>query len=575
MKSTSIKRMLTLCLALALLLALATAYADPPGNERVSVDTAGGDPDGWSREPSISADGRYVAFRSAATDLVAGDGNGLDDIFVRDRRTDTTTRASVDTAGGDSNGSSWYPSISADGRYVAFQSLATDLVPNDTNGVWDVFVRDLQTNTTTRASVDTTGGDSNGVSEAPSISADGRYVAFYSWATNLVAGDGNGLEDVFVRDLQTNTTIRASVDTAGGDPDGPSQYPSISADGRYVAFRSNATDLVVGDGNGTWDVFVRDLQTNTTTRASVDTTGGDSNSMSEAPSISADGRYVAFHSFATNLVAGDGNAAVDVFVRDLQTNTTTRASVDTAGGDPDSWSDRPSISADGRYVAFESGATDLVAGDGNGAADVFVRDRQTNTTTRLSVDTAGGDSDAGSYNPSISADGRYVAFDSLATDLVAGDGNGMGDVFVRSRGDPALTIAKQDNPDPVWAGAPLTYTLTIAETGGLFHASGLVVSDTVPLSTTCCITISHGGTLVGNDVLWTGLTVSSSQSISVTFVVAVNQVPSGTVIYNDYYQALIGTTKGVTGATGSVVSTTVWVRPLYLPTIQRSYVITP
>ncbi len=573
------KVILRLGLALVLLLlALATAYADPPGTERVSVDTTGGDPDNQSTNPSISADGRYVAFDSAASDLVAGDGNGMDDVFVRDRRTNTTTRVSVDGAGFDPDNFSGFPSISADGRYVAFQSWATDLVGGDSNGTLDVFVRDLQTNTTSRVSVDTAGGDPDNQSQNPSISADGRYVAFDSFATDLVVGDGNGQADVFVRDRQTNTTVRASVDTAGGDPDNWSQNSSISADGRYVAFQSWASDLVVGDGNGQADIFVRDLQTNTTVRVSVDTAGGDPDSFSWNPSISADGRYVAFHSFATDLVAGDGNGMTDIFVRDLQTNTTTRVSVDTAGGDPDGPSLFPSISADGRYVAFDSWATDLVAGDGNAATDVFVRDLQTNTTERASVDTAGGDPDGPSQNSSISAEGRYVAFSSFATDLVVGDGNGMTDVFVRSRGDPVLVIAKEAEPDPAWAGAPLTYTLTIAETGGLFHASGLIVSDTVPVSTTFAWA-DNGGTLVGNDVLWTGLTVSSSQSISLTFVVTVNQVSSGTVIYNDRYQALIDTTKGVTGATGSVVSTTVFAVPVtptvYLPTIQRNNVITP
>ncbi len=559
-----------------LLLCLATAYADPPGTERVSVDTTGGDPDNLSADPAISADGRYVAFASQATDLVPGDGNGSSDIFVRDRQTNTTVRASVDTAGGDSDGGSGVPSISADGRYVAFMSLATDLVAGDGNGQTDIFVRDLQTNTTTRASVDTTGGDSDNWSDRTSISADGRYVAFQSAATDLVAGDGNGAQDVFVRDLQTNTTTRVSVDTTGGDSDSWSDRPSISADGRYVAFQSAATDLVAGDGNGFQDVFVRDRQTNTTTRVSVDTAGGDPDSFSQHPAISADGRYVAFASLATDLVAGDGNATLDIFVRDLQTNTTTRVSVDTTGGDPDNWSDRPAISADGRCVAFMSNATNLVAGDGNGTFDIFVRDLQTNTTERASVDTAGGDPDNQSWSPSTSADGRYVAFGSNATDLVAGDGNGVMDVFVRSRGDPALTIAKKAEPDPAWAGEPLTYTLTIAETGGQFHATGMVVSDTVPVSTTFAWA-DNGGTLVGNDVLWTGLAVSSSQSISLTFVVTVNQVPSGTIIYNNYYQAVISTTRGVTGATGSVVSTTVWARPseVYLPTIQKSYVITP
>ncbi len=543
-----------------LLLCLATAYADPPGTERVSVDTAGGDPDGVSWYSSISADGRYVAFDSDATDLVAGDGNGWGDVFVRDRQANTTTRVSVDTTGGDPDNRSLRPSISAEGRYVAFVSDASDLVAGDGNGWEDVFVRDRQTNTTTRVSVDTTGGDPDGPSWSPSISADGRYVAFESNATDLVVGDGNGVTDVFVRDRQTNTTTRVSVDTLGGDPDGWSQNPSISADGRYVAFHSDASDLVLGDGNGTWDVFVRDLQTNTTTRVSVDTAGGDPDNWSLRPSISAEGRYVAFMSNATDLVVGDGNGVTDVFVRDRQTNTTTRVSVDTLGGDPDGWSQNPSISADGRYVAFISNATDLVLGDGNGMDDVFVRDRQTNTTTRVSVDTAGGDPDSFSWYPSISADGRYVVFRSNASDLVVGDGNGWPDVFVRSRGDPALTIAKQDNPDPAWAGEPLTYTLTVAETGGQFYATGMVVSDTVPVSTTFAWA-DNGGTLVGNDVLWTGLTVSDSQSISVTFVVTVNQVPSGTVITNDYYQAVISTTRGVTGATGSAVSTTVFAVP--------------
>ncbi len=566
-----------------LLLGLVAAYADPPGNERISVDTAGLDPNGPSQDPSISADGRYVAFSSDASDLVAGDGNGFRDVFVRDRQTSITTRVSVDTGGLDSNGASESPSISADGRYVAFHSDASDLVVGDGNGFRDVFVRDRQTNTTTRVSVDTGGLDSNGMSQNPSISADGRYVAFASDASDLVAGDGNGLADIFVRDRQTNTTTRVSVDTGGLDSNGASARPSISADGRYVAFRSAATDLVLVpvDANGANDIFVRDLQTNTTVRASVDTGGGDSNGGSLYASISADGRYVTFTSAASDLVAGDGNGTTDVFVRDLQTNTTTRVSVNTTGGDPNSFSQDSSISADGRYVAFESFASNLVAGDGNVANDIFVRDRQTNTTTRVSVDTTGLDPNGTSWNSSISPDGRYVAFASWATDLVPGDGNATPDVFMRSRGDPTLTIAKQGNPDPLWAGETLTYTLTISETGGLFDATGLVVSDTVPVSTTFAWA-DNGGALVGNDVLWTGLAASDSQSISVTFVVTVNQVLSGTIITNDAYR-VVTSTQGASTGLGSAVTTTVFTvtvpttptNDLYLPTIQRNNVITP
>ncbi len=340
-------------------------------------------------------------------------------------------RVSVDPSGGDPNNFSVAASISAEGRYVAFGSFATDLVPGDGNGVQDVYVRDVSSETTTPVSVNTSGGLSGG--NSASISADGRYVAFASSATDLVPGDGNGVPDVFVRDLQTDSTSRVSVDTAGGDPNAISFGPSISADGRYVAFRSDASDLVVGDGNGFPDFFVRDLQTVYTTRVSVDTAGGDQNASSfGSPSISADGRYVAFGSLASDLVAGDGNGAVDVFVRDLQSGVTTRVSVDTAGGDPNGQSFFDvSMSGDGRYVAFTSEASDLVPGDGNGARDVFVRDLLLSRTIRLSQRMFHGEADGPSVLPSISQDGRYVAFDSEATNLVDGDENGFRDVFVK------------------------------------------------------------------------------------------------------------------------------------------------
>jgi Tol biopolymer transport system component len=289
---------------------------------------------------------------------------------------------------------------------------------------------DTQARTTTRVSVDIDGGDPDGESLDPAITADGRYIAFASDASDLVPGDGNHSFDVFVRDMVAGTTTRVSVDTTGGDPNGGSFEPAISPTGRYIAFASDASDLVPGDGNHSFDVFVRDMVAGTTTRVSVDTTGGDSDGASVTPAISADGRYIAFGSSASDLVQED-HGATDMFVRDTVADTTTRVTVDTAGGDPDRFSYDPTISADGRYVAFRSFASDLVPGDGNDGPDIFVRDLVADTTTRVSVDTAGGDPNGGSYEAAISADGRYIAFESGASDLVPGDGDGLHDVFVR------------------------------------------------------------------------------------------------------------------------------------------------
>jgi Tol biopolymer transport system component len=408
--------------------------------ERVSLSTGGALGNDNSDQASISADGRYVAFASLATNLVAGDTNGVSDIFVRDRQTGTTVRASVATGGAQADGASYYPSISADGRYVAFLSHATNLVPGDTNGLEEIFVRDRQTGTTERVSVATGGAQADGFSFLPSISADGRYVAFSSTATNLVTGDTNHAEDVFVRDRQIGTTECVSLDSSGVQGNNSSLVCAISADGRYVAFGSFATNLVAGDTNGANDIFVRDRQTGTTERVSVATGGAQGNFGSQNPSISADGRYVAFTSDATNLVPGDTNGREDVFVHDRQAGTTERVSLDSGGAQGNDLSDfSPSISADGRYVAFMSYATNLVPGDTNGVFDVFVRDRHAGTTERMSVATGGWQGNGTSELPSISANGRYVAFESSATNLVPGDSNGSFDIYVRDRDTAGFT----------------------------------------------------------------------------------------------------------------------------------------
>jgi Tol biopolymer transport system component len=317
----------------------------------VSVDSAGVLANATSQSPAISTDGRYVAFQSYATNLVAGDTNRCTDIFVHDRQTGVTTRISVDSAGIQANNESESPAISADGRYVAFVSRASNLIPADTNPQRDVFVHDRDTGKTTRVSVDSAGLEANHQSTSPTLSADGRYVAFVTRADNLAPGipHSSGVVDfVVVHDRDSRETTLASVSSSGIVGDG--KYPAISADGRYVAFESHS--LLVPDDTGSWDdIFVHDRQTGETTRVSV--------------------------------VIDDTNSASDIFVHDRETAKTTRVSVSsteiqangssgtTGIGLPVS----PTISADGRDVSFSSSASNLVAGDTNGNVDIFVHDR--------------------------------------------------------------------------------------------------------------------------------------------------------------------------------------------------------
>jgi Tol biopolymer transport system component len=441
---------------------------------RVSIASDGAQGNRVSYASSISADGRYVVFASHANNLVPGDTNGAADIFVHDRQTGQTSRVSVASNGTQGNSKSYGPSISADGRYVAFHSDASNLVPGDTNGTRDVFVHDRQTGQTSRVSVASSGTQGNGTSYSRSLSADGRYVVFYSHANNLVPGDTNGRTDVFVHDRQMGQTSRVSVASDGAQGNDWSYDPFISADGRYVVFASYASNLVPGDTNGTHDIFVHDRQTGQTSRVSVASNGAQGNDWSQSPSISADGRYVAFYSDASNLVPGDTNGVKDVFVHDRQTAQTTRISITSNGTQGNGESDRSSISADGRYVAFQSWAQNLVPGDTNVKYDIFVHDRQTGLTSRVSVASNGAQGNGESGYPSISADGRYVAFHSDASNLVPGDINGVLDVFVHDRGN---THCNQANPNrqPLlfvtgWSGSRLSASQD--EQIGFFFGAG-------------------------------------------------------------------------------------------------------
>jgi Tol biopolymer transport system component len=419
-----------------------TTSAEPSSITRVSVDNSGNEGNGGSSAPTISADGRYVAFDSSASNLVPGDTNGDFDIFVHDRHTSETTRVSVDSAGKEVEGTSEYSAISADGRYVAYSSDAANLVPGDRNQCdphtnspgrcIDIFIHDRETRETTLVSVDSVGNQGNSESNYPAISADGRYVAFESKASNLVAGDTNGATDVFVHDRETGQTTRVSIDSAGNEASGGSWRPDINADGRYVAFMSLASNLTQGDTNtcetdpapGTCsDIFVHDRQTGETTRVSVDSAGNEGNHASAYPAISADGRFVAFMSLASNLTQGDTIRKRRIFVHDRQTKETRRVSEGTEDPTTNNCGSPAvvDISAGGRYVAFtsiaEPSSLDLPV------AVVTVRDLQSGATDQVEAEL--GRTDA----PSMSADGRSIAFVSMASNLVQGDTNNYWDIL--------------------------------------------------------------------------------------------------------------------------------------------------
>lgn len=403
----------------------ALLFMIPPGPapgtgviEMISVAVDGSPSNGNSlTPPAISADGRFVAFQSDATNLVPGPNSGFSDIYVRDAClgaaspcTPTTVRVSVATDGTLANGNSRSPSISADGRFVAFDSSASNLVPGDTNGqigqmtgLADVFIRDTCFGappgclpSTTRVSVASDGSEASGDSRNPSVSADSRFVTFNSTASNLVSGDTNGLIDVFLRDTCLGvlsgcipgTTI-VSVASNGTQGDSHSFFQSISGGGRFVAWHSFAANLVPGDTNGQPDVFVRDVCFGATAgcvpatiRASVAANGSQSNERDELfPSISADGRFVVFTSFANNLVPGDTNDRADIFVRDTCvsgaaacTPDTARVSIAFQGAQADNGSFEHSISGDGRLVAFSSLAGNLLPSGPTLPKHIYLRD---------------------------------------------------------------------------------------------------------------------------------------------------------------------------------------------------------
>jgi PKD repeat protein len=432
--------------------------------ERISTSSSGVQASGDSVVPRLSADGRYVAFESTASNLVPLDLNGVVDVFVKDLATGAVERVSVTSTGEEAAPDlnrlgSRAPSLSADGRFVAFYSYADNLVAGDVNGWPDTFVHDRQTGVTERVSVSSTGEQGNHNSGFAVLSADGRFVAFGSMASNLVP-EGNGLGNVYVRDRLTGTTELVSAAADGTPGANDSGAPSISADGRFVAFDSRARNLVAQDIGLWWESFVRDRETGTVEVVSLTDAGYIVGHNGNRASMSSDGRFVAFES-AFPVTADDGNGRPDIFVRDRQAGTTTRVSVSTFGAEGDAASVYPAISPDGRWVAFHSTSSNLVADDANrtgplpAGVDVFLHDRETGVTERASVTTEGVEAlpDAGLHAFASVGAGGAVAFYSNATNLVPDDTNGSVDVFVHRR--PALLpVADASGPYAGWASGP-------------------------------------------------------------------------------------------------------------------------
>jgi hypothetical protein len=479
---------------------LATATTDGLPLIRSSVSSAQASGDGESLSPATSASGRYVLFTSAAATLVGGDTNRVSDIFMRDRQTGTTTRVSLSSTGVQANSWSDSPAISGDGRYVVFRSAASNLVAGDTNGRADIFLYDCVTHSTIRVS-GPTGGQSNADADGATISADGSVIAFSSVATNLVSGDTNGVADVFIYGRAQGTLTRMSVPsmdlanrTTQGN--GASDLPTLSGDGRYVVFRSLATNLVAMDTNRTFDVFLADRQTGIVERVSVSSTGGQGQSASGtecASSISADGRYVAFRSLAA-FSSADTNLVADIYLRDRQARTTTLVSraLDGTPANAESGTRGLALSADGLTVAFTSAASNLVPGDTNGVRDVFVVTWQTGLRLRvnrlLSGQQTSQDSGGGIRGVALSSDARFVAFDSMEA-LEPADTNGLRDVYQRDlvgfhtvgefltdllvqaegessfSGEGLYTAAQQQRTQAVTAGTPATYIVRVKNTG--------------------------------------------------------------------------------------------------------------
>ncbi|MDQ4094651.1 MAG: hypothetical protein M3174_00370 [Actinomycetota bacterium] len=439
--ATKLRSQATLALALALVAVLANSAVGRTGViDRVSLKPGGRQANRPSGFGVVSNDGRFVAYLSDAGRLVPGDTNGFTDVFVVNRRTGSTERVNVSSTGEQMPGpwgeENTYVDISGDGRIIAFATSSPGLVPNDTENYNDVFVHNRKTGRTMRVSVNSRGEQGNSHSFEPTLSANGRYVGFQSVASNLshvrLPDDSKSTVRSYVHDRKTKTTSLVGLSSDGEVANDHTAALDLSSDGRFAVFDSSASNLVPDDRDPGSDVFVRDLFLGTTSYVSKSSREHPGNDGSFEPSISGNGRYVAFSSAASNLVRGDDNGADDVFVRDRARGSTVRVSVGTDGQEADGLSFGPAIAARATVVTFVSRATNLARGY-SPADDVYAHNFKTGRTRLVSTSLRGEEANDHSLRPRPSADGRLVAFTSRASDLTVRDTNGVGDQFVWRR----------------------------------------------------------------------------------------------------------------------------------------------
>ena len=523
-------------LLLASLLIPGTVLAHPPGfTQRVSVNSAGEEGNDSSGISAISGDGRFVAFGSAATNLLPG-GNLPFNIFVHDRQTGATEIVSVSSTGRQGEGLSSAPAISDDGRFVAFDSDATNLVQGDQNNTTDVFRHDRDTGETILISVNSAGQQGDSSSHAPAISADGRFVVFHA-NSSLAPEDTNQQTDVYVRDVQAGITTLVSIGFDGSAGNNTSFIQDINGDGRFVVFVSDSTNLIPNDVQDIEaKVYVRDLVAGTTELVSVGSDGTRANvGFFDRPSISADGRYVAF-STGDSLVPEDTRQfSLDIYLRDRQAGTTELISVNSDEVPGNGRSEGPSVSSDGQFVAFESDSSNIVSPDEPAGGffpdeDIFVRDRQAGVTYRVSESSAGEEGNARSLGGTISADGLVTAFSSDASNLVPNDTNFVTDIFVHDERPAAdLAVTMTDSPDPVSRGSTLTYTIVVTNQG-LETATDVQLTDALSNSVRFVSVTSTAGSCSESDGTVTCTLGDIPSGGSVTVTINVTARKRGTVI---------------------------------------------
>ena len=431
----------------------------------------------------MSADGRWYSFYSLATNLIPGVGTPyVVQLYLQDRTTGALSLLSANAAGieGDQS-TATFAEFSSDGRFVVFDSLATNLVAGDTNGAADVFLRDLQAGTIERISVGPGGVQGNALSFQPSISENGRWVVFASNASNLVANDGNGsMRDTFLYDRLSGSVELVSIGLGGVPSNGQSNYGEVSDDGRRVVFQSLSTNLVAGDTNGFSDIFLRDRVSGTTSRIDVAPDGTQGNGRAGYARISADGNTIAYSNDASNLVPGDTNNRTDVFVFDRPTATTSRIDVSSSGAQANDECSLPYLSGAGRFVVFSGAATNLVPGDSNGQVDAFWHDLDTGHTRRVSLGENNVQGDQGSAATDVSDDGRVVAFNSFSGNLVSDDTNGVQDTFIRELWAAPLAFCPA-TPNSTGAPAALSIEGPPLVSGGGFELTAGPVPNQVGL----------------------------------------------------------------------------------------------